>query len=238
MSGTSRLERSTVDSIIMKALPFLKRIPSSLMRLFSVPDQHFGIILDSDFLAISFDDGFGVIQEIVGVDDGDANFTIFQLAMLSSNGWTNLLLLAEEVENAAKFVVSGLLGHEVVEPGDLVEGWDGAAVVGGNAVTWVSDQECEVELLQDLCWNDGWISGLGFGVIRVWSFMIAVRSPVVGPVRVTVRKAIGMAIRLAICSDSFLGSLSTQRWSNSGLFSLWRNQVVGDVLDEEAFSLF
>jgi hypothetical protein len=44
---------------------------------------------------------------------------------------------------------------------------DGASVVGGNTVTRVSNQEGEVELLQNLSWYDGRISGFGGSVVGI-----------------------------------------------------------------------
>lgn len=56
-------------------------------------------------------------------------------------------------------------------------------------------------------------------------------------VRDAVRGTIDKRICLSICSNSFLHSLPPEGWSNSSWFSLRRYQIVGNVLDEEAFSL-
>lgn len=42
----------------------------------------------------------------------------------------------------------------------------------------MADQECEVELLQDLGWYHGWVVGLGGSVVGVWCCMVAIRDTV------------------------------------------------------------
>jgi hypothetical protein len=237
MGGTSGLERRTVDGIVVETLPFLKGISNSLVCLLGVPDQHLRAIINSNFFAVSFDDSFGVVQKIIGIDNGDTNFTILQFAMLPGNSWTDLIFFAKEIEDPAKFIVTSLGRHEIVEAGDFVKRRNGASVVRWDTVTRVSDQEREVELLQDLCWDDSRIAWLCFRVVGVGGLVMTVRNPICNPIGGSVRDTIDKALRLAICPDSFLNSLSSQRWSDSSLFSLGWYQVVGDVLDKEAFSL-
>lgn len=147
MSGAPRLERSTINRIIVEAFPLLKRVSGALMSFLGVPNQHFRGIVDSNFRAVSFNDGFGVVEKVIGVDNGDANFTVLQFAVLSGNSGTDLIFLAEKVEDAAEFIVAGLGWHEVVETGDFVKRGDGASPVRWNAVTRVSNQEGEMKLL-------------------------------------------------------------------------------------------
>jgi len=109
------------------------------MVLFGVPVQHRRAVIDADFLAVRFDDAFRVIQQVIRIDDGDADLAVFQSAVLARESRADLLLGAQEVEDAAQLVVAGFRGHEVVEAGDLVERRDGAPPVRGDAVARVPD---------------------------------------------------------------------------------------------------
>lgn len=78
---------------------------------------------------------------------------------------------------------------------DGVEGWDGATPVRGDRVTWVTDEKGKMELLEDGRGNDGWVSWLGFGVVRVrWMGGCAV----------------GVAIHSTLCSDALSDILSSE----------------------------
>jgi len=213
MSGTSGLERGTVDGIVMKTFPFLKGISRSLVSLLCVPDQHLRTIINSNFLAISFDDSFGIVQKIIGIDNSDTDFTILQCCMLSGNNRADLVFLAEEVEDSAKLIITSLGRHEIVEASDFVQRWNGASVIRWDAVTRVSDQEREVKLLQNLCWDDSRVAWLCLRVIGVGNLVMTVRNPVRNPIGGsgggTVRDTIDKAIRLTIRPHSFLNSLSS-----------------------------
>lgn len=89
--------------------------------------------------------------------------------MLTGNGWTDMSSRLEEVEHTAKFIISSFAGVKVVKSGHLVQGWDGAAKIGGDAAAWVADKKCEVELLQDLLGDDGWVFKLSLRVVWVRS---------------------------------------------------------------------
>jgi len=74
-----------------------------------------------------------------------------------------------------------------------------------------------VELLQDRGGYDSGVAGLSGGVVRVGSLVRAVGVPV--------------------CADSFLDLLSAEGRCDACGLALRRDEVVGDILDEEAFSL-
>lgn len=245
MCSISWLERSTVDSILMEALPLLKCIFGALVIIFGIPVQHIWGEVDTNFLAVGGDNAFRIVQEIVCIDDSDADFAIFQVSVVASESWANLLVLDQEVEDSAKLVIAGLGGHEIVEAGDRVQGWNGASEVGWDAVTGVTNEESEVELLQDLCRDDGGISGLSSCVVWVWCHGMSIGVPIGMAVGKAICKAICVAIcvaishsiGLAVCSDTLLHSLSSKGWSNGCWLSIGRDQVVGDVLDEKSFPL-
>lgn len=72
----------------------------------------------------------------------------------------------------------------------------------------VTDEECEVELHQDFCRDDGGISWFGGSIVWIWSLGLSICSIGVS-IRVTVgsilQHPIRGSIRLAICSHSLLG---------------------------------
>lgn len=89
----------------------------------------------------------------------------------------------------------------------------------------VTDEECEVELLQDFCWDNGWVVWFGDSVVWIWGLGLAICSICVSigvVVRMTVDGAIGVTvssisgtpnrrpIRLAMCSYTFLGRFSSK----------------------------
>jgi len=232
MGSISGLERSAVDGIFMESFPFLEGGFGSLVVVLGVPVQHFRGVVDTDFLAVSFNDTLWVVKEIIGVDDCDADFSVLQVCMLASESRADLLVLGKEIEDTTKFIVTSLSRHEVVESSDLIQGWNGAAEVGWNTVTRMADEESEVELLQDLGWDDSWISGLCSCVIWVWCPGVAI-----GVAVGTIGIAISYTIYLPVCANTLLDSPSTKRWSNGSWLSLRWYQVVSDILDEEPFSL-
>jgi len=241
MCSISWLERSTVDSILMEALPLLKSIFGALVIVFGVPVQHVWGEVDTNFLAVGGDNALRIVQEIVCVDDSDADFSILQVSVVTSEVWANLLVLDQEVEDSAELVIARLGGHEVIEASNGVQGWNSAAEVGWNAVTGVTNEESEVELLQDLCRDNGGISGLSSCVVWVRCLGMSIGVPIGMAIGKAIGKAIGVAINhtigLAICSDSLLHSLSSKGWSNGCWLSIGRDQVVRDILDEESFPL-
>lgn len=217
------LQATALNRIIVEALPLLKR-PLGLSVIFlGIPVQHPWIIVHSNLLAVCLDNAVRVIEQVIRINHRDAHLPVLQVPLvLASDCWADMSPRLEEVEDAAKLVVASLAGIEVVKSGHLVERRDGAAEVGGDAAAGVADQECEVELLQDLLRDHGGVSGLGLGVVRVWSRRggitvgdIAVRGMAIGSVAVG-RSAIGITIRgvavgsntvgnSTVCADTALG---------------------------------
>jgi hypothetical protein len=96
----------------------------------------------------------------------------------------------------------------VVEAGGLVQRRNGAAEVRRDGTAGVTDEEGEVELTEDGGWQDG----------RVARFL--------GDVSVGSR--LGRALCLSV----------PERWSNVSFCAVGGDNVVDDVLDEDAFVLW
>lgn len=124
--------------------------------------------------------------------------------MLSCKGRPNLLLLDEEVENAAQLIVPSLGGHEVVKASYLVKWRYRATPIGGDAVAWMADQEGKMKLLQDLRRHYSRIPRLGLSVIRIRGFVV--------PIRVPVTVAIGMSVCHTVRPDALLRTFAAERW--------------------------
>ena len=93
-------------------------------------------------------------------------------------------------------------------------------------MTRMSDQEGKVELVQNLSWYDGRISGFGNSVVGIRGRVVAVGI------------AIGDSIRLAVGADTFLDSLSAKRRCYRCSLAFRRGEIMCNILYEEAFSLF
>lgn len=223
----------------MESFPLLKSVLGDSVILFGLPEKQVWGVLDANTLAESLDNVGRVIEQVVSVNDTDVNgavlcsMTIGSICVhstLSAYLGPNLTNLAQIVKDSALFVIAGLGGHEVVEAGDLVQRWDGAAEVAGNAVLGMPDQECKVELLQDILGDDGRVAGLCLGVVWVWSAILAraIRSIAIGSTSIGGRS-------IAVGADTTLECV--QRRSDRGRLPGWRHQVVGDVLDEDALVL-
>lgn len=165
-----------------------------------------------------------------------------------------MFLGSQEIEHGTKLGVSSFRGHKIVETRDGVQRGDGAAVIRWDATARMSDQEREVELREDRSGNDGGVSLLGGGGIGVWCLVavtVAIRIAVgyfgvavaqagragLCTVSVMFSVAVGItlvgAIALSVCSHSLLDSLPNQRWGDCCWFAFRRNEIVGDILDEE-----
>lgn len=167
------------------------------------------------------------------------------------------------VEGATQLVVPGFGGIIVVEASHLVEGRDGAAEVGGDTVVGIADKEGKMELGEDLRGHHGGIARLGCRVVRVRlpgggrfhrrgvvQHSVAIQ-PILGPVLdwacaiqllgVVVVGAIGTNGRKGSSLSVRLGAHATldsvQRWRDAGGFAVWREEVVHDVLHENALAL-
>jgi hypothetical protein len=120
----------------------------------------------------------------------------------------------------------------------------------------MTDQEGEVELLQDLSWHNGWVTGLGSCIVWIRCF-VAVTMTIGEAVGEAVGMAVGVAIRVAISeavrefldgsvrfsvyfsigSYTLFGGSTTKRWCNTGGGSMRWYKVMSDILDQETFSL-
>ena len=168
----------------MEALPFLKGFLGKFLVFLVVPDQHLRIPLDSRGLAERLDGLGRLVEKVVCVDDADLDgvtvtvgsiirrtIGAVRFSLLASRIWSDLAFGTQVVEEAAQLVVASFIGAEVVEASHFVQGRDGAAVVAGNAVFWVADEEGEVVCLQEICWDDAGVVGLAVGVVGIrWTF--------------------------------------------------------------------
>lgn len=58
-----------MKSVFVEAFPLLKRGPRVLVILLGVPLQHAGIERDADAAAKGLDNGVGLVQQVVGIDE-------------------------------------------------------------------------------------------------------------------------------------------------------------------------
>ena len=195
----------------METRPLLESGLSILVGIFRIPIQHVWGVIDSNFLAIGFNDIGWIVEKVISVNHGDADLAICQFAMLASGSWSDLILLAKKVEDSMKLIVSSFRRHEVVETGDIIQGRDRASPVRWNAVTRMADQEREMELLQDLCRHNGGIARLFGRIVRIRCLMMPVDA-VGDSVDHSVGDTIGLAVRdpirgtvcHSICSNTLL----------------------------------
>lgn len=132
----SCLEARTLDGVIVEPIPLLELVPG-IFCVFVAPHEHLGLELNASAVAVGSDGALWVVEHVVGVKNRD-------LPLVDD------ALLNEEVEEAYELLVSSLVGHEVVEAGNLVQRRDGTAVVGGNGAARMADQKGKVELPEDV----------------------------------------------------------------------------------------
>lgn len=169
-----RTQVRATNSIFVEALPLFKRMDRPLMVLLRVPDQHIGVKIQADGLAVGPDDPGGIVKQIVGVYDADLDAATFLAigglaVVLASDLGADLAGGAEPVEHTSELVVAGLVGQEIVEARYFVKGRDHAAVVGRHAFARMADEEGEVELPEDCFWDDCGVIGFWLGIVRVGS---------------------------------------------------------------------
>ena len=70
-----------------------------------------------------------------------------------------------KVEETAKLIIPGFVGIEFIETCDLIQRWNRASKIGGDAGMGISDQESIVKLFKQSFGHDGGISGLSFRII-------------------------------------------------------------------------
>ena len=77
MSVRTRLQRRAASSVIVEAVPFLKRVLWPAGRSFSLSQFSIAWAYERPtFSAEGFGDAVGVVEEVVGVNDGDADLAI------------------------------------------------------------------------------------------------------------------------------------------------------------------
>lgn len=156
-----RLQTRAVNRIVVEAIPLFKRLGSVLLVLVIAPLEHLRGVVNADFLAVHLEDGLGVLQQVIGIDNGDGGapgpVTVDAVAVRSLvEGLVDRrrvpclaraddVLRQEVVKQSTQLVVAGLGGHELVEARDGVQGRDSAAVVGGDGAARVADEEGPVE---------------------------------------------------------------------------------------------
>lgn len=113
-----------------------------------IPLQHGRAEFNTRALAVGFDDALRVIEDIIGIYDGDIALGHYAL-------------FVKVVEQLDELDVASLTGIVVLPAGDVLAGRHGAAPVGGDGAARVADEECPVELAQDVKREDCWVAGLG-----------------------------------------------------------------------------
>lgn len=96
----------------------------------------------------------------------------------------------------------------------------------------VSNEKCEVKLLENGGWDDCWVSWLCFGVVGEGGWLghavgVAIGNSICFSVRDTVS--------CSVCSNALL--FASKGWCDGCCCSIRRHKVVGNVFDEESFSL-
>lgn len=235
--GGSGLQVLGVDGILVEAVPLLKGVLGLLVLLLGVPIQHALVELDADRGAVVPEHALGVVEQVVSVHDADLDAVgrghgavVFLAADLGADDAGVLAV----VEEAAELVVAGLLGHELVEAGLLHKRGNTAAVVAGDGVARVADQEGEVELLQQIPGHDRGVAGLRQRAVRVRGALGVLHHDA----GVLVSDTLGLAIRAVstVSADTALGDV--QRRRDAGRLLVWRDEVVSDVFDEDTLALF
>lgn len=175
-----------LDGVVVEADPLGKGLLDVLLVLGVVPVQHVGRVRDARLLAEGLDDLLGVVQQVVGVDDGDGHLAVGVAVGVSvgvtirvavgvavggavdtrghlgalGHGRSHDALRPEVVEHDAELDVAGLVHHEVLEARHVVQGRDGAAVERGDAAPRVADEEGKVVLLHHVQRQHRGVAGL------------------------------------------------------------------------------
>lgn len=210
----------------MEALPFLKGNLGVPLILLRVPTEHLFVVLNSHALTISGNDTGRVIKQIICIDKADVYFAGITLGAsvdvvaLGCNLRAHLTNMMQVVKDASKLVISGLGRHEIVEPRYFIEWWNSATIVRGNAVAWMADEKGEMELTQDFAWNYRRVPRLRFRSIWIRS-----KLPTGGHT---------FRVRLGRTNSTFL---SGQRRGDGRWRTIWRDEIIDHVLDEESLAL-
>jgi len=192
----SRSQLSRLHSIVVETVPLFECFPSTLLIVVIFPMEHLWAIVQTDCLAICFDDLGRVVKKIVCVNDTNVGWrgrissstvravccpvrfmgsTVHAIGGLRSP----VLSCASErrshttsgdqvIEDSADLIVPGFILEEFIEPCDLVEGRDCASIVRRDAEMRITDQKREEELLQHFARDDGWIAWLRWRAVWEW----------------------------------------------------------------------
>lgn len=251
------LEARAVNGVVVEAVPLLKSLGGVLLVVVVAPLQHGRAVVHADLLAVGLEDGLWVVEQVVGVDDGDGAAVGLALAvverlvqgrLVARLGRPDDALVQQVVEEPAQLVVPGLGRHEVVEARELAQGRDRAAVVRGDGPPRVPDQERPVEAAHHLGRHHGRVVLLGVVVCGAVDEAvcvggcgsIAVGVAVCGAVDETGRVlyAVGRLAVVAVDVGAVCQVVATDEGgSHVGGRAVGREQIVSDVLDEDSFTL-
>jgi len=218
----------------VEAVPLLEGVLGLLVLLLGVPVQHAHVELDADRGAIVPEHALGVVEQVVGVHDADLDAVRLghgAVVFLAADLGTNDAGVLAVVEETTELIVAGLFGHELVETSLLYKRWHAAAVIAWNGVARVTDQEGEVELLQQLLGHYRRVARLRRRAIWVWSGLGVLQHNA----GILVSDTLGLAVG-AVSTDTALRDV--QRRRNTGRLLVWRDEVVSDVFDEDTLALF
>lgn len=171
----SRDQCLRLNRIIMEPTPLLEAMTRKVIILLRIPRQQRRIIRHADAFAECLNRRRRRIEHIIRIDDTNLMNGLLGSTTLNLDvgpgryARSNESLANEVVKVSPQLVIPSLSGIIVMEPGDLVQGRNCAAVVRGHTEVRVADEEGEMESLLDLARHDGWIACLGGCVVRVWS---------------------------------------------------------------------
>jgi hypothetical protein len=226
----------------VESVPLLELLSRKGVSFFRIPVEHILTEIQVDRLAVLSQDAFGVVEQIISVDDANfrlARFGLDTAVIAASDSWTNETGVLAVVEETAELLIASLAGHERVEASALHERWNAATIIAGNRISRMTDQEGEMELFQDLTRNHGWVP-----LVHGHTLIRERRAP-----RRTLRWAVEINGRvLWWCADRDLArgrvsSAYTTLWDvqkRRGELSwllLRRDNVICDVLDEDTLAL-
>lgn len=219
-----------VDGVLMETLPLLELSFSKSLILWCIPNQHLRLVVDTSGLADSFDHARRVVKQIVSVNNADldalrSTVGAICLSSLTSRLGADYSLLAKVVKELAKLRVASLVLAEVVPASQLAQGRLCAAVVAGNAVFRVADEEDKVVCCEKVLGKDGRVAIFNSGVEGV-GFAGAIVSRLHG-------REFG-----CVCSNAAAVVGHRRADGCRSLFAYRRDPVLRHILDEGAFPLY
>lgn len=157
-----------LDSIVVEPTPFLKVLTRERIVLLGIPLQHSRGIRQTNATTELLDRRRRRVKHIVSIDYADLvdSLQVLLGASCRRQVWPGAhtrayeTFAAEVVEVPTQLVIPSLLRIEVLEPRHAVERRDRAAVVRGDTIMRVPDEESPVELRLDLLRHDRWVSRL------------------------------------------------------------------------------